>query len=289
LYGRSAIVAFNSVVSSNFDIKSGVPQGSLIAPHLFNIFINDIPIPEKGHLSLFADDTAFFVQFPWKKLKPLKSCLLNSVKSLTNYFKDWKIQLNESKTEFSIFTKSTKMIKLMREDKISFNNQTFTWKDKLKYLGVLLDNKLLFRDHINFCLTKAKAAAFSSLYCILKRNSLASLDSKLRVYKSCIRPIFTYACPVFANAAKCHINKLQLFQNKMLRMILNVRWDDFKSTSNIHNELSIPLIQDFFKKSTDNFYLRTSCHTNDLYSSLGQYDYDSLTFSVKHKLPKPLY
>jgi hypothetical protein len=276
-------------MSSNFDVKSGVPQGSLISPHLFNIFINDIPIPEKGNLSLFADDAAFFVQFPWKKLKSLKSCLLNSMKSLSNYFMDWKIQLNESKTEFSVFTKSTKMIKLMREDKISFNNETFTWKDKLKYLGVLLDNKLLFRDHIDFCLTKAKAASFSSLYCILKRNSLASLDSKLRVYKSYIRPIFIYACPVFSNAAKCHINKLQLFQNKILRMILNVRWDDFKSTSQIHNELGIPLIQDFFRKLTDNFYLRTSFHPNDLYSSLGQYDHDSLTFSVKHKLPKALH
>jgi hypothetical protein len=51
-----------------FDILAGVPQGSIIAPHLFNVFINDIPFPKKGELALFADDTAFFIEAPWKNL-----------------------------------------------------------------------------------------------------------------------------------------------------------------------------------------------------------------------------
>lgn len=289
LSDRSAFVACNSAFSYLFDVTSGVPQGSLIAPHLFNVFINDIPIPPKGQLSLYADDTAFLVQFPWKNLKSIKAELCKTVRILQVFFSDWKIHLNESKTEFIIFTKSTKMLQKLRNDSISFNNQSFEWKESVKYLGINLDCKLLFRCHIENAINKASAASFSSLYCLLSRNSFASLDSKLRIYKAIIRPILTYACPIFINAARCHLNKLQIFQNKILRMILNINWYDFQSVREFHDSAKVPLIIDFMSRLTDNFYAKVAHHTNDLFSSLGQYDYNSLGFRAKHKLPKPIH
>jgi hypothetical protein len=255
---------------------------------LFNLFINDIPIPNNGHLCLYADDTALVVDAQWKNLKTVKNLLLKSLHSIHNFFVDWKIHLNESKTEFSIFSKSTKMLQKMRNDKIVYNNSSFDWKPSVKYLGVVLDNKLLFKEHIDLIVKKASAACFSSLYCLLKRNSHVSLDSKLRIYKAYIRPIMTYACPVFANAANCHINKLQLFQNKILRMILDIKWNDFKSTQDIHDSANIPLIRDFIVKISRNFYSKSLSHSNHLINKLGNYDTDSLPFPVKHRLPKPL-
>ena len=285
---RSAFVVCQSTYSSLFDVTSGVPQGSLIAPHLFNLFLNDIPIPPKGHLSLYADDTAFYVQFPWKNLKSIKSELTKTVSCLQNYFHDWKINLNESKTEFIIFTKSTKMIQMMNNDTIVLNGETFSWKDSVKYLGVVLDRKLNFKYHIENSIRKASAASFSSLYCLLSRNSHVSIDSKLRIYKSYIRPIISYACPVFANAAACHLNKLQLFQNKILRMISDIHWYDFKSVNEIHDSAKMPLISNFISRLTANFYSKIVHHPNDLFASLGQYNYNALSFRVKHKLPKPI-
>jgi hypothetical protein len=288
LSNRTAFVVCQSAFSFHFDVTSGVPQGSLIAPHLFNVFINDIPIPSKGHLSLYADDTAFFVQFPWKNLKSIKSELSKTINRLHNYFNDWKIRLNESKTEFIVFSKSSKMIQKVSNDSINFNGEQFSFKDSVKYLGVVLDRKLTFKHHIDSLISKASAVTYSSLYCLLSRNSSASVDSKIRIYKSFIRPILTYACPVFINSALCHLNKLQLFQNKVLRMILNVNWFDFKSVNEIHNTANMPLVTDFISRLTANFYEKVAHHSNDLYSSLGQYDNDSLSFRVKHKLPKPL-
>lgn len=287
LSDRSAFVMCQSSASFLFDVLSGVPQGSLIAPHLFNLFINDIPIPEKGHLALYADDTAYFVQYPWKNLKSIKAELIKTVKRLQDFFDDWKIKLNESKTEFLVFSKSTKMLRNLCNDSIVFNSQSFSWNESAKYLGVILDRKLTFKHHIESMIKKASAASFSSLYCLINRKSPASVDSKVRIYKSFIRPILTYACPVFANSASCHLKKLQIFQNKILRMVQNIHWSDFKSIKEIHDSANTPLMSNFISRLTDNFYAKVVHHSNSLLSSLGQYDYDSLSFRVKHKLPKP--
>jgi hypothetical protein len=178
------------------------------------------------------------------------------------------------------------MISRMRDDKISFNNSSFDWKESVKYLGIVLDSKLTFKNHIEYAIQKASNVCYSSLYCLLKRKSPVSLDSKLRLYKSVVRPILSYGCPVFVNAANCHLKKLQLFQNKILRMIHDVNWDDFKSNEEIHTISKVPFLATFFDKLSNNFYARVSNHSNELFSNLGQYDKDSLTFRLKHKLPK---
>jgi hypothetical protein len=289
LSDRTAYVSCLSAHSYVFDVTSGVPQGSLIAPHLFNLFLNDIPIPRKGQLSLYADDTAYFFQSNWKNLKAIKSELSKAVTNLQSYFHDWKIKLNETKTEFIVFSKSSKMIEKLKRDSICFNSHTFTWSESVKYLGIVLDKKLCFKQHIDYSIKNASAASFSSLYCLLSRNSTASIDSKLRIYKSCIRPILTYGCPIFANAAACHLKKLQLFQSKILRMIHDIHWHDFKSVKVIHELSNMPLLANFISRLTSNFYTKVVHHSNDLLSSLGQYDYDNLSFRAKHKLPKPVH
>ena len=288
LKNRVAFTAINSYQSVPFDVPCGVPQGSLIAPHLFNLFINDIPLPNKGNLSLYADDTAFFVQVPWKNLKSAKKILLATLNHLNNFFIDWKIHLNDSKTEFIMFSKSTKMIKMTSNDTLSFNNLTFKWKPTVKYLGLTLDSKLLFKNHVEVAINKAQGISYSSLYCLLNRKSPVSIDTKLRIYKIYIRPVFTYGCQVFANAAKCHLEKLQKFQNKILRMILNLKWSDFKSTQEIHDSTKIPLVSEFITRLTNKFYSKIVHHSNPILSSLGHYHIDSLGFRVKHKLPRAI-
>lgn len=288
LKSRQAFVCVNSSNSDYFVIPAGVPQGAIIAPHLFNVFINDIPIPRKGNLALFADDTAYFIKGTWKNLKFIKKHLLLALKLFQEYFSDWKIFLNHNKTEFIMFSKSYKMLNNCSSDIIQYNGIDFNWMPSVKYLGVYLDSKLTFKVHIDQVLRKAKGVAFSSMYCLLKRDSYVDTQSKLIIYKTIVRPAISYACPIFLNCANVHLRKLQIFQNQILRLIFNIKWDDFISTERIHIDSNMPYIIDFFMNITRRFYLRCENSENDLINSLGRYKYSELDFTVKHRLAKPL-
>ena len=160
LQNRFAYVSVNNADSADYLVPAGAPQGSVIAPHLFNVFINDIPIPEKGNLALFADDTAYFIESRWKDLKYIKNHLISALNVFQSFFSDWKIFLNHNKTEFIVFSKSTKMLNKCESDVITFNNLTFNWKSHVKYLGVILDSKLLFKKHVDFVLGRANLNLF---------------------------------------------------------------------------------------------------------------------------------
>ena len=285
LCDRKAFVEFNGKNSDRFDIPAGVPQGSLLSPLLFNIFINDIPKTKSCHLAIYADDTALYCDAPWKNVKTLKKLLENGLVKISKFFEYWKIKINSSKTEFAIFTRSSIMKKRMPQHLPVFGGNTFKWKETVKYLGVTLDQKLNFKSHISNSIAKTNKV-LSTLYCVMKKNSPASFNSKLTLYKTNIRPILSYACPVFANCPKAHFNRLQIMQNKCLRMILSAPF--YTRTADLHSDTKLPTIRSFVDKLTDNFYRKSDSHSNELISSLGWYTKNPPAFRVKHKMPRPV-
>jgi endonuclease/exonuclease/phosphatase family metal-dependent hydrolase len=282
---RQSFVVVEGKSSSKFTVPAGVPQGSILSPHLFNIFINDIPLPKGCEIAIYADDTAIFCKCSWKNAKGIKNLLCTSLYSVSKFFESWRIKINASKTKFIVFSKSTAVRKKLALCPPSHQNEIFQWQDCITYLGVDLDHKLLFRNHIEKVVNKANGA-IRTLYCIIKRNSQASEHSKISVYRSVIRPIMTYACIIFNNCAKTHLNKLQVVQNKCLRMILNA--DFYDRNVDLHDRARIPTIRNFIDKLTKNFYERSFHHENDLISNLGKYTIDDVRLRVKHRLPRPL-
>jgi hypothetical protein len=126
----------------------------------------------------------------------------------------------------------------------------------------------------------------STLFCMFKKNSKVNHVSKLLIYKSYIRPILTHAGTVFLNCANIHLQKLQVFQNKCLRMALNKPYGT--RNCELHDEAKIPLIYDFIKKNADKFYAAIQNHSNELVQQLGNYSTETLPFRVKHRLPRAL-
>ena len=159
------------------------------------------------------------------------------------------------------------MKKTQHSNRISVDEHKLDWKNSVKYLGVTLDEKLTFKANIAENNLKARKA-MASVYCLLKKTSSLSLSCKLTLYRSYIRTIMTYAFPVFSNCADCHLQRLQVLQNKCLRMARNA---PFRF---LHHKSGIPTIKSFVGKQTGKFYnnsakstKKTSVKTGRLLSS----------------------
>ena len=104
------------------------------------------------------------------------------------------------------------------------------------------------------------------LYPLIGRKSFLSHDNKIILAKVIFQSIILYACPVWGVCAKFHIKKLQICQNKLLKMMLNLPWHF--STKDLHNQTNIKLINDKICSITERFKLYSSLWSNPLISSL---------------------
>lgn len=282
LKDRKSYVFCNNSKSSHYDVRAGVPQGSILAPFLFNIYINDIKSPKNCKLATYADDTLLFCQFSWKNIKSIKSTLERGLNNIQQQLADWKIKINASKTEFIVFSRSMVMPKRLTLNPPSFNGEIHEWKKKIKYLGVTCDSRLTFQTHIDLSIAKANKI-ISTLFCIFRKNSSASVQTKLMIYKAYIRPILVYAGIIVHNCPKKNFGRLQIMQNKCLRMALSAPY--YTRTTELHREAKIPYIDDFIAKNAKHFYERAQMHDNPLISPLGDYA-NKLPNRIIHKMPR---
>lgn len=232
--------------SQTHEIRFGVPQGAVTSPTLHNISTYDIPKIAETSIALFADDTAFFCSSPsaWNIAKNLRK----HAKVMNEYMRKWKININNKKTQALFITNRRK--KQLPKSTIRVFNEDIKWQLDSKYLGMVLGKKLNFKKHIEYVIGKSNVA-IRTLYPLISRKSQLNVKNKLLIYKLAIRPIFTYACPAFINIAKTHIKKLQILQNKTLRMVMNK--SRFERTNDIHQEANVPLVSDYINKLTEKF------------------------------------
>ena len=228
LSNRTFRVKINSKLSSSKSIPAGVPQGAVLSPSLFNIYLHDLPTISDGYNYQFADDIA--ATKTDKKANSIKKSLQDYTLTITRYFRHWKLQLNPTKSEAIFFTRR-RHDRAFPRNMIKVSNFEVEWKDCVKYLGVYLDQKLIFKNHIETVMTKV-GKCVRALYSLISRNSRLFPSNKLLLYKAMILPILLYASPSWSNCAYTHIHKLQVLQNKILKMCLNLHHR--YSTDNLH-------------------------------------------------------
>ena len=275
---RQFVVSVKDTLSAPKFIPAGVPQGSILGPYLFSVFINDIPIPKNCNIALYADDTACYTSSRSPNL--IIKNLQNGLVKLNKYFTKWKIKLNNSKAEAIFFTH--RRSKLPTKN-LQLGSQLIEWKPSVKYLGVKLDTKLKWTSHIKDIKAKG-AAAMSTLYPIFNRHSFLSPSNKLLLYKTMIRPILTYAAPVWSNTCVTNYKQLQVIQNKCLKISFNTPL--YTNLSKLHNSIELNDIKTFCRSLTHRFYSKLKdTHTNPLIKCLGNYDSTLRNFKYIHKMP----
>ena len=151
LSARSFRVYVGSKYSSFYQITAGCLQGSCLSPILYNLFTSDVPIFDLRETSIFADDTAILCS------DFLANGILHNLQQDLNkihqYLTKWKIALNVHNTQAIYFTRKRKIC-FTSQSNIKFNHTNMPWESKVKYLGIILDRKLTFRDHIQYITSK---------------------------------------------------------------------------------------------------------------------------------------
>lgn len=269
LKNRSIFVCLNDITSIYCNLSAGVPQGSVLGPILYIIFTNDAPMMKEVGTSIFADDKMFFVSS--YRISAIVKKLQTALDKNKRYFHRWKIKLNETKTESIIFTKRRPLI----NSNIKINNHVIPWSDNVKYLGLYLDTKLNFTEHVKKVIEKA-IGKLIMLYPIFNRRSFFNSHSKKTIYKVAVRTAFTYACPVWSLTSKTNYDKLQRIQNKFLRLIGSYRF--YTPIKFMHNQLNIEPITEFIERHAISYFAKTKNHCNPL---VRQITYDNRTF--KHR------
>lgn len=248
LLDRSFSVRVCGALSTTRPIKAGVPQGAILSPLLYNIYTSDMPTSPNVKSAIFADDTLLYSTH-----HNIETAILNvqgSLNNVTNWLLKWRISINPTKSEAKIFT----LRRLREVQNIQILGIDIPWNppdQAIKYLGVYLDQKLNWKCHINRKLNLAYGR-LSKLFPILNKKSPLSVRSGILLYKSILRPLLLYACPIWGTASPCVINKLQTFQNKVLRIILKCPW--YIRNNQIHYELGISPLDHCIKNTAKRFF-----------------------------------
>ncbi|KAL4103929.1 hypothetical protein QTP88_019246 [Uroleucon formosanum] len=257
LEDRFFSVRVGSSFSSPTEIKAGVPQGAVIAPLLFNLYISDQPTSPHTLVGDFADDKAILATSPDPVLA--SSYIQDHLFSLESWYKTWGVKMNETKSIHGTFALRHGVCPTLY-----LNNQPLPPAQCIRYLGILIDRRLTWKPHI-ISKTRTLNDRFRLLRPLLTSKHM-KLSNKLLLYKLLLRPIWTYGIQLWGAAKISNINRIQRFQSKTLRTILKAPF--YVSNHTLHSDLKIPFVSELAKTHYKRFNSRLAHHKNPLISNL---------------------
>lgn len=252
--GRCFQVKYQNVLSELYAIHSGVPQGSVLGPILFILFTADLPNSPRVTIATFADDEAILSVD--KDANVASQQLQDFLDALQKWLDKWKIKVNDTKSVHVTFS-----LRKGNCPPVKINNNEIPHNDGAKYLGMYLDRRLTWRNHI---INKRKQLdlTFNKMFWLLGPKSKLSSANKLTVYKTILKPIWTYGIQLWGTSSKSNIEILERFQNKTIRKMFNIPW--YISNKYIYQDLKLPLVKHEISKFSENYQTRLSDHPNYL-------------------------
>ncbi|GFW58799.1 RNA-directed DNA polymerase from mobile element jockey [Trichonephila clavipes] len=135
------------------------------------------------------------------------------------------------------------------------------WVSVVKYLGLHIDSRLTFKKHIDSLAEKLWGRIHLAISFVGRRSPL-SLENKVILYKQILRPVITYGSPVWGAAATTHMKKIQVIQNKILRVMTNAPW--YVRNDVIHNDLHMEPITNYITKLSRDVFKSIESHDNTI-------------------------
>ena len=215
---RKQFVTYNGVQSPTKTIKCGVPQGSILGPILFLLYINDLAnICKLTSPFLFADDTNLFIS--GNDPHQLSQSLNHELSEMSDWLKVNKLSLNVKKTHYMLLTskRNQKPSVSIAIDGHSIDEVQYT-----RFLGVYIDNKLNWKKHIAYISGKVSRG----IGLIVKARKVLNASALITLYYSFIYPFFTYCNHVWGCAYESNLHSLVLLQKRIVRIITSSKYRD---------------------------------------------------------------
>ena len=269
LSDRYQCVVLDGEKSDACPVLSGVPQGSVLGPCLFLMYINDMPETIKSNIRLFADDTIMYLT-----ISNQSDCqdLQSDLTKLESWEREWLMAFNPDKCEVIRITK--------KKDPIIYDYKlhgiTLQTTKNAKYLGLNISDDLSWSKHINQ--TTAKG---NNTLRFIKRN-IQTRNSKIKetAYKTYVRPLLEYSSSVWDPWQKKYIKMLEMVQHRAVRYILN----DYASTSSVTEmlkKIGLPTLEN--RRKISSLVMFYKIYTGQVRISLPSY----ITPSLRNRFSIP--
>jgi ribonuclease HI len=204
----------DAINSKKILLRQGVPQGGVLSPTLFLVFINDLvaELPSGIKVAMYADDLVMWCKDEYAAVA--SKMLQRAMDALTSWANKWCVSINTDKCSTTLFTLSPKQ----KASAITINNEPLKEDNQPTYLGVTFDNKLSWKHQIN----KAALKARRKLAILRKLSGTtwgASGNILSKVYQQGIRPHLEYGSSAWCPASNNTLQELDKVQNQALRII----------------------------------------------------------------------
>lgn len=258
---RTYRVRIDDTLSDQFDIPNGLPQGAVLSPKLYTMFVADMPQINTATIYMFADDTAILATS--KQKHAISTKLENAYSMVNRFYAKWHIAVNAEKTKLTFFPFDNKRKRTQGRNPL-VDDIELTPSATSKYLGVLYDSKLSFVPHIES--QKNKIIAISRQISPMVRGAHLNEHRRKLIVKQILWPVIFYAASAWSTAAVTHIKPLRQKFSALARNIMKLpkrhRTTDLYDLINMR--LPDDLINDSRRNLIDKLAMKTDRNLNEL-------------------------
>jgi hypothetical protein len=245
LSDRKQRVCVNGSYSTLLPIEAGVPQGSVLGPILFLVFINDLFDKVTNNLDVFADDSTLWAVVPSVSVEDrarVAVSLNRDLMAIQNWAATWKVTYNHTKTELITVSKKRDVVRFRKNGLHSckgckkkcskkgsylpspivcphppllFYGEPIPERPQVKIVGLTISDNLSWKTHINKI---AHKSAWAVSY-LRRASRVVSPQALATIYKSHIRSVMEYACPIWMCGPKDSLARLDRVQAKAIKLI----------------------------------------------------------------------